>query len=171
MLPAPNLALEVLIGQTLTTHRLTLAAAESCTGGLVSHRLTNVPGSSAYFLGGVVAYAYDVKEQVLGVDHATLYGQGAVSEAVARQMAQGVRRALHADIGIAITGIAGPGGAQPGKPVGLTYIALAAPDAETAERYVWAGDREANKAQSAEAALALVHAYLNAYRRARPTPP
>ena len=160
-------ALEVLIGQLLTQHRLTLATAESCTGGLVSHRVTNVPGSSAYFLGGVVSYAYDVKEQVLGVDHATLYSQGAVSEAVARQMAQGVRRALHADLGIAVTGIAGPGGETPGKPVGLTWIALAAPDAETAERYVWSGDREANKAQSAEAVLTLLHAYL----QARPTPP
>jgi PncC family amidohydrolase len=166
MPPAPASALEVLIGPLLTRHHLTLAAAESCTGGLLSHRLTNVPGSSAYFLGGVVAYAYDVKEQVLGVDHATLYGQGAVSEAVARQMAQGVRRALHADLGLAITGIAGPGGGMPGKPVGLTWIALAAPDTETAERYVWAGDREANKALSAEAALRLAHAYL----QARPEP-
>ncbi len=164
---ADTLPLEYLIGGLLNIHHLTLATAESCTGGLVSHRLTNVSGSSAYFLGGVVSYAYDVKEFVLGVDHATLYGQGAVSEAVARQMAQGARRVLRADVAVAITGIAGPGGATTGKPVGLTYIALAAQDAETCERYVWAGDREANKAQSAEAALAMVHAYL----RARPTLP
>jgi nicotinamide-nucleotide amidase len=160
--------LEVQIGQLLGQQKLTLATAESCTGGLVSHRVTNVAGSSAYFLGGIVAYAYDVKEQVLGVDHATLYSLGAVSEAVARQMAQGARRALHADLGLAITGIAGPGGETPDKPVGLTYIALAAPDAELAERHVWSGDRAANKAASAEAALALVHAYLQ--RRAAPQP-
>ena len=114
-----------------------------------------------------MSYAYDVKEFVLGVDHATLYGQGAVSEAVARQMAQGVRRVLKADVGVSITGIAGPGGGSADKPVGLTYIALAAADAELAERHVWAGDREANKAQSAEAALALVHTYLQ--RRAAQT--
>ncbi len=157
MLTAPR---EVLIGELLLRLNLTLATAESCTGGLVSHRVTNVSGCSAYFLGGVVSYAYDVKEFVLGVDHATLYGQGAVSEAVARQMAQGARRVLHADLGIAITGIAGPGGGSDDKPVGLTWIALAAPDAELAERHVWEGDRETNKAQSAEAALALVHTYL-----------
>ncbi len=157
MLTAP---LEVLIGELLLRLNLTLATAESCTGGLVSHRITNVSGCSIYFLGGVVSYAYDVKEFVLGVDHATLYGQGAVSEAVARQMAQGVRRVLKADVGVSITGIAGPGGGSADKPVGLTYLALAAADAELAERHVWAGDREANKAQSAEAALALVHSYL-----------
>ena len=163
----PTAPLEVLIGELLLRLQLTLATAESCTGGLVSHRVTNVSGCSAYFLGGVVSYANDVKEYVLGIDHATLYGQGAVSEGVARQMAQGVRRALRADLGIAITGIAGPGGGSNDKPVGLTYVALAAPDAETAERYVWAGDREANKAQSAEAALALVHTYLQ-QRAAQP---
>ncbi len=160
LMPPPTPALEVLIGELLLRLNLTLATAESCTGGLVSHRVTNVSGCSAYFLGGVVSYAYDVKEFVLGVDHATLYGQGAVSEAVARQMAQGVRRVLHADVGVSVTGIAGPGGGSDDKPVGLTYIALAAPDGETAARYVWAGDREANKAQSADAALAMVYAYL-----------
>jgi PncC family amidohydrolase len=167
-MPAALHPLEEAIGQLLNVQHLTLATAESCTGGLVSHRLTNVPGSSAYFLGGVVAYAYDVKEKVLGVDHATLYRLGAVSEEVARQMAQGVRRALRADLGVAITGIAGPGGETPNKPVGLTYIALAAPDAELAERHVWAGDRAANKAQSAEAALALVHTYLQQRTAPRP---
>ena len=163
---APLQSLEMRIGWLLTHQQLTLAAAESCTGGLVSHRLTNVAGSSVYFLGGVVAYAYSVKEGLLGVDHDTLYTLGAVSEEVARQMAQGVRRALGADLGIAITGIAGPGGERPGKPVGLTWIALAAPDAEEAECYTWSGDREANKAQSAEAALALVHRYLQAHAKA-----
>lgn len=159
MMP-PALPLEALIGSLLLQQKLTIATAESCTGGLVCHRLTNVPGCSAYVLGGIVSYAYDVKEHVLGVDHDTLYGQGAVSEAVARQMAQGARRVLKADVAVSITGIAGPGGGSADKPVGLVWIALAAPDAETAERHVWSGDREANKAQSAEAALALVFGYL-----------
>ncbi len=156
----PDQPLEVLIGQLLTTHHLTLAVAESCTGGLVGHRLTNVPGSSAYFLGGVMAYAYDVKEHLLGVPHDTLYGHGAVSEPVARAMAQGVRRLLKADLGLAVTGIAGPGGDMPGKPVGLTWLALAAHNANQAESHIWKGDRISNKAQSAEAVLNLLNNYL-----------
>jgi PncC family amidohydrolase len=128
----------------------------SCTGGLVGHRLTNVPGSSAYFLGGVIAYSYDAKEHLLGVRHNTLYDYGAVSEPVVHEMARGVRRALGADIGVAVTGIAGPGGGLPGKPVGLTWIALAAHHFDQAESHLWQGDREANKAQSAEAVLALL---------------
>jgi PncC family amidohydrolase len=136
--------------------------AESCTGGLIGHRLTNVPGSSAYFVGGVVAYAYDAKERLLGVAHNTLYDHGAVSEPTAREMARGVRRVLGSDLGLSVTGIAGPGGGLPGKPVGLTWVALSARGVEEAREFVWQGDREFNKAQSAEAALALVHAYLAA---------
>jgi PncC family amidohydrolase len=151
---------EVLAGQLLIRHNLTLAVAESCTGGLVGHRLTNVPGSSAYFLGGILAYSYDAKEHLLGVRHNTLYDHGAVSEAVVHEMARGVRRALGADIGLAVTGIAGPGGGLPGKPVGLTWIALAAHNVDQAESHIWQGDRQANKAQSAEAVLALLHSFL-----------
>src|ERR1044071_471640 len=99
--------LEITIGQLLLQRHLTLAVAESCTGGLIGHRITNVPGSSDYFLGGVISYAYDAKERLLGVSHATLYDFGAVSEQTAREMARGARRALGADIGIAVTGIAG----------------------------------------------------------------
>jgi len=155
-----RLMLEEHVGQLLTAHKLTLAVAESCTGGLVAHRITNVPGSSAYFLGGVVAYAYDAKEHLLGVDHDTLYRFGAVSEEAAREMARGVRRALGSGVGLSVTGIAGPGGAMPGKPVGLTWIALSARDFERAEQFIWSGDRIANKEQSAEAALELIKAYL-----------
>lgn len=155
-----SLSLEAEVGQLLARHALTLAVAESCTGGLIGHRLTNVPGSSEYFLGGVVAYSYDAKEHLLGVRHNTLYDHGAVSEPVVREMARGVRRALGADVGLAVTGIAGPGGGLPGKPVGLTWIALSARDADETESHIWNGDRESNKAQSAEAVLVLLKHYL-----------
>jgi PncC family amidohydrolase len=158
-------SLEVIIGQLLTQHKLSLAVAESCTGGLIGHRLTNVPGSSEYFFGGVVAYAYDAKEHLLGVHHNTLYEHGAVSEETAREMARGARRALGADVGIAATGIAGPGGGMPGKPVGLTWIALSARDVERAEHFIWDGDRLTNKEKSAEAALAMLKEYLESLSR------
>jgi len=147
-------------GELLKARGLTLAAAESCTGGLLMNYVTDVPGSSAYLEGGVVAYSYEAKERVLGVGHKTLYDHGAVSEPTAREMARGVRRQLVADIGIAITGIAGPGGAMSGKPVGLVFIALSAPDGEWCERHVWSGDRWSNKRQSALAALRLLIRYL-----------
>ncbi|MBI3361999.1 MAG: CinA family protein [Chloroflexi bacterium] len=154
--------LEFLLGQLLTERKLTIAVAESCTGGLICHRLTNVPGSSTYFLGGVVAYAYDAKEDLLGVQHNTLYDHGAVSEATAREMARGVRRVLGADIGVAVTGIAGPGGGMPGKSVGLTWIALSGRSVDRATKFVWDSDREGNKALSAEAVLRMVVEYLSA---------
>jgi PncC family amidohydrolase len=154
--------LEKVIGQLLTEQQLTIALAESCTGGLIAHRLTNVPGSSDYFIGGVVSYANEAKERVLGVSHQTLQEHGAVSEETAREMARGVRRILQTDVALAVTGIAGPSGGTPGKPVGLTYIALAAEDLERCEGYLWRGDRRANKEQSAEAALAMLREYLEA---------
>jgi PncC family amidohydrolase len=152
--------LEVQVGKLLTARNLTLALAESCTGGLVGHRLTEVPGSSAYFLGGAVAYAYEAKERLLGVRHDTLYDYGAVSAETALEMAQGARRALGADIGLSITGIAGPTGGMPNKPVGLVYIALSTRAGDRYERHVWEGDRSGNKALSAEAALDLLRRYL-----------
>jgi nicotinamide-nucleotide amidase len=148
------------VGQMLLERHYTLAVAESCTGGLVGHRLTNIAGSSAYYLGGVVAYAYDAKERLLDVNHNTLYDFGAVSEQTAREMARGVRRALGADVGVSVTGIAGPGGGLPGKPVGLTWVALSARNVELAEQYIWTGDREENKRKSAEAVLKMVMAHL-----------
>jgi PncC family amidohydrolase len=159
-----RMTLEETIGRALTARKLTLAVAESCTGGLIGHRLTNVPGSSTYFLGGVIAYAYEAKEHILGVHHLTLYEHGAVSEPTAREMAHGVRRELSADIGLAVTGIAGPGGGLPGKPVGLTWVALSARDFERAEHYIWQGDRATNKEKSAEAALELVQEYLDSLK-------
>jgi len=152
--------LEKEIGDLLKKAGLTLAVAESCTGGLLGHRITNVPGSSAYFLGGVIAYSNRVKEEVLGVSHETLQRVGAVSEETALQMARGVRRLLKADIGVAVTGIAGPTGGTPTKPVGLVYVAISTPDYERCEKHIWQGNREENKRLSSEAALKLVHRYL-----------
>lgn len=154
-------SLEVRIGEILHQRRLTLALAESCTGGLIGHRITNVPGSSTYFLGGVIAYSYDAKERLLDVRHTTLYETGAVSEQTAIEMAAGARRTFNASITISVTGIAGPGGGLPGKPVGLTYIGLSTQFVTFARKYLWNGDREANKAQSAQAALQLLLDYLN----------
>lgn len=152
--------LEVTIARLLRQRRLTLAVAESCTGGLIGHRITNVPGSSDYYQGSVTAYSYDVKELILNVRHDTLYRHGAVSEQTAQEMAQGVRCALRADVGLSVTGIAGPGGGTAEKPVGLIYIALAVPDGGWVERYMWHGDRLENKRRSAEAALDLLRRYL-----------
>lgn len=152
--------LEAVVGRLLRERGLKLAVAESCTGGLISHRITDVPGSSDYYPGSVTAYANEVKEALLGVRHDTLCRHGAVSEETAREMAEGVRRVLGADLGLAVTGVAGPTGGTPEKPVGLVYIALATPDGEWVERHVWKGDRWANKAASAEAALDLVRRYL-----------
>jgi PncC family amidohydrolase len=155
--------LEEVVGRLLAEKKLTLSVGESCTGGLLGDRITNVPGSSEYFLGGVIAYAYDAKERLLEVKHNTLYEHGAVSPETAAEMARGARKALGADIGISVTGIAGPGGGMPGKPVGLVYIALSARDAERVERFVWDGDREENKAHSVEAALVMLKEYLTGH--------
>jgi len=152
--------IESTIGRLMSERELTLAVAESCTGGLIGHRLTNVPGSSAYFRGSITAYAYDVKEMLLSVSRATLDEHGAVSAATAREMAEGVRRAVDADIGISATGIAGPGGGTPEKPVGLVYIGLVAQDRVSVESRLFDGDRWENKASSAEAALDLLRRYL-----------
>ena len=154
--------LEKAVGRLLTEQKLTIALAESCTGGLIAHRLTNVPGSSAYLIGGVVSYANEAKERMLGVSHQTLQEHGAVSEETAREMSQGVRRLFQTDVALAVTGIAGPSGGTPEKPVGLVYIALTTEDSERCERHLWKGDRWANKEQSAEAALGMLREYLEA---------
>jgi len=153
-------SLEVRIGTRLRRRRQTLAVAESCTGGLLAHRLTNVPGSSDYFLGGVVAYSNAAKRSLLGVEAGLLEREGAVSEAVAREMASGVRRLFGADLGVGITGIAGPAGGTPEKPVGLVYIALAAEGQVRCERHIWPYDRLGNKEASAQRALEMLEEYL-----------
>lgn len=152
--------LETLLGDLLRARNLTLATAESCTGGLIADRITNVPGSSDYFPGGVVAYAYQTKVDLLGVAWDTLRTYGAVSREVVLEMAAGARRALGADLAVSVSGIAGPGGGLPHKPVGTTWIGLSTPDGAWARLFVWDGDRLHNKAASAEAALQFVVDYL-----------
>src|SRR5687768_7241332 len=121
--------------------RLTVATAESCTGGGVAAAITDLPGVSSFFLGGIVSYANEVKEQMLGVPTDVLAEHGAVSEPTARAMAAGVRERLGTDVGISTTGIAGPDGATATKPVGLVYIAVATPDTTLVRRDVWPGSR------------------------------
>ena len=139
--------------------QLTVATAESCTGGLVAETITAVPGSSAYFLGGVVSYADAVKRDLLDVADTALVAHGAVSAQVAKAMASGCRARLHADLAISITGIAGPEGGSEAKPVGLTYIGLegaasgGGAGAAEVHRFVFAGDRASIRAAAAGEAL------------------
>ena len=157
--------LEAVVGEMLREQGLTLALAESSTGGLVGHRVTEIAGSSAYFRGSIVPYARDLQESLLGVSPATLETFGVVSAPVAREMAAGARRQIQADIGLSVTGIAGPStGRRSRKPVGLTYIGLAVEAFETFERHLFAGDRSGNKRHSAEAALDLLRRYLERNR-------
>ena len=155
--------LEVVVGELLREHGLRLAVAESCTGGLIGHLLTNVPGSSTYYMGSVTAYAYEAKVRLLGVSWETLEKHGAVSRATVLEMARGVRRALAADVGLAVSGIAGPGGGTPEKPVGLTWVGLSTPHLQFARDYYWHGDRLENKAASADAALRLLVEHLQGH--------
>jgi PncC family amidohydrolase len=135
---------------------VTVAAAESLTGGKVSTRITAVSGSSAYYLGGIVAYSNAAKASLLGVSQETLATRGAVSAECAREMAEGARLAFGADVAVATTGIAGPGGATERKPVGLVYIALAGPDGVTTEEFHFPGGRAVVTDASAEAALLML---------------
>jgi PncC family amidohydrolase len=153
--------LEVQLGELLHQRGLKLAVAESCTGGLIGHRITNVPGSSDYYLGSVTAYAYEAKERLLGVKHDTLIQHGAVSEEIALEMASGVRQVFGADISAAVTGIAGPGGGMPNKPVGLVWIGVSTPDGDWAFRYLFNGDRLKIKKDAADQALILLVKYLS----------
>ncbi len=148
-----DVPLETRVGYLLREQGLTLAVAESCTGGLICHRLTNVPGASDYFMGGVVSYSNLAKQELLQVPADTLAAWGAVSEETAKAMASGVREAFHTDIGLSVTGIAGPTGGTPEKPVGTVYIGLATPQKVEARHHLFHGSREEIKALSAQAAL------------------
>jgi len=149
--------------QAKTGKLLTIGTTESATGGRVADRLTNVPGSSDYFKGSVVAYSNEIKINVLGVKRETIENYGAVSEQTAIELAEGGRRLLWVDICVSDTGIAGPSGTAPGKPVGLFYIGLAAKDSSLSQKHVFSGNREQNKRDATEAALNMLRQYLLQY--------
>ena len=155
-----KLLLEVLVGELLRQRGLRLAVAESCTGGLIGHLLTNVAGSSTYYMGSVTAYAYEAKVRLLGVSWDTLEKFGAVSAETALEMARGIRVALAADIGISVTGIAGPSGGTAEKPVGTVWIGISTLNEEYARHFLWSGNRLAIKKKSAQAALDLLVEHL-----------
>jgi nicotinamide-nucleotide amidase len=148
-----EIPLEELVGSLLRDRGLTLAVAESCTGGLIGHRVTNVSGSSDYFLGGIISYSNEAKLDLLKVSPEILAAVGAVSAETALAMARGVREVFHADIGLAVTGIAGPTGGSPEKPVGTVYFGLAAPSEEDVWHYLFRGGREEIKTLAAQTAL------------------
>jgi len=153
-------SIEESLNKFLSGKSLTLATAESCTGGLLSDRITNIPGSSEYFQGGVVAYSYEAKVSLLGVSWDTLRTYGAVSKEVVIEMARGARMALGADIAVSVSGIAGPGGGLPDKPVGTTWLGLSVTEQDWTRQFIWTGDRLKNKALSAEAAMQFILDYL-----------
>jgi PncC family amidohydrolase len=158
----PNF-LEIQVGKLLHERGLKLVLAESCTGGLLGSHITDVPGSSEYFLGGVVAYAYEAKVACLSVSWDTLNTKGAVSRETVLEMAHGVRALMKGDIAVAVSGIAGPGGGTPEKPVGTTWIGLVTAEAELAQLFQFsAEDREKNKVLAVDAALQLLLDYLHA---------
>ncbi len=152
--------LEYEIGELLRSKGLTLGTVESATGGLISNLITNVAGSSDYFKGAIVSYANEIKQNIAGVKKATLDKYGAVSSQVAEEMAAGGRRVLNVDICVADTGIAGPGGATQGKPVGLFYLGLAHKDGVFSRKHIFNGSREENKQLAAKTALEWIKEYL-----------
>jgi PncC family amidohydrolase len=146
--------------QAKTGKSLTIGTVESATGGRIADRITNVPGSSDYFKGSVVAYSNEVKIALLGVKKATIENYGAVSEQTAREMARGGRKLLDVDICVSDTGIAGPSGGSLGKPVGLFYLGLAAEGESFSQKHIFPGNREGNKRDAAEGALNMLKQYL-----------
>ena len=154
------MSLEQEVGDLLRQKGITLGVVESATGGLISHLITNVPGSSAYYKGSVTAYSNEVKSEVVGVRKATINQYGAVSPQVAEEMAQGGRRILAADICLADTGVAGPSGATPEKPIGLFCIGLSHEAGTYSRKHNFQGDREQNKRSATEAALGWLKEYL-----------
>lgn len=144
------------VGRLLVARGWMLATAESCTGGLIGHLLTEVPGSSDYYAGGIVAYANEVKTGILKVSPQDIRHYGAVSASVARAMARSVRTLFSVEIGLSATGIAGPTGGTPEKPVGTVYLGISSPLGEAIEQHIWPYEREMNKLASARRALDMV---------------
>jgi PncC family amidohydrolase len=154
------MSLEEKVGALLRQKGLTLGVVESASGGLISHLITNIPGSSDYYKGSVTAYSNEAKIRVVGVKEATINRYGAVSAEVAEEMAQGGKKILAVDTCLADTGIAGPTGATPGKPVGLFFIGLSHKGGTYSRKHTFTGDREQNKQSATEAALSWLKEYL-----------
>ena len=163
MVPTDEELLELArrVGAACRDRGFRIGTAESCTGGLVASAITEVPGSSDYFIGGFVTYSNELKTRLVDVPAEVLESHGAVSAQVARAMADGARRRLAVDVAVAVTGVAGPDGGTPAKPVGLTYVAVADAEGDDVRRHVWDSDRTGNKRLSAAAALDLVLARLS----------
>ena len=155
--------MEDVVGRLLRENGLTISVAESCTGGLIGHRITNVPGSSEYFMGGVVVYSNEAKMKILGVREETLKKFGAVSAETAKEMAEGVRRCIPSDIGISVTGIAGPTGGTKEKPVGTVFIGLSSKNGTITKRYQFFGEREQIKLNTSMMVLDWIRRYINGY--------
>jgi PncC family amidohydrolase len=159
---------EIQLGRLLSECGLTISVAESFTGGMIGHVITNAPGSSRYFQGGVIAYANEVKMELLGVSEQTLIDHGAVSKETVLEMARGVRAALNTDIGISSSGIAGPDGGSAEKPVGLAWIGLSASHTEYAEQFLFLGDRLQIKEQGVQTAIQRVIDFLAKLSQSEP---
>ena len=152
-------AMEEVVARVLTENRATIAVAESCTGGLLAERLTNIPGSSVYFLGGVVCYSNELKSALVDVPAELIESKGAVSPEVALALADGIRKRTGATIGVGVTGIAGPGGGTPEKPVGLVHIGIADERGPRERRFQFPGDRERIRLHASQTALDSVRRY------------
>jgi len=152
--------LEEEIGDLLRKHKLKMGIAESATGGLISHKITNIPGSSEYFEGSIISYSNKAKMNLLAIKESTLRNCGAVSSGTSKEMAQGVRREMDVDIGLASTGIAGPSGGTSEKPVGLVYVGLAIKDVLISKKFVFHGNRDENKKAFSDAALSTLKEHL-----------
>ena len=154
-------SLEKRLGDALRDNKLRIAVAESCTGGLISHRITNIPGSSDYFDRGVIVYSNTSKTQLLGVPKLIIDSFGAVSRETAKAMAEGIKKMSGSDLGLAVTGIAGPGGGTPNKPVGLVYMGLASLKPTLEKEFRFTGERYEIKNQASEEALKMVLGFLS----------
>ena len=158
-----DMSMEAVAGELLKGHRKTISVAESCTGGLIGHRLTSVPGSSAYFERGAIVYSNRSKIEMLGVKQSTLDRYGAVSHQVSREMAEGIRKTSKTDMGLAVTGIAGPSGGEKNKPVGTVFIGLSVDNKIFSSHYLFSGTREKVKIHTSEMALDWVRRYMHGY--------
>jgi len=152
--------LESDVASLLSRKKITLAVAESCTGGLLSHRLTNISGSSKYYECGIVSYSNQAKVEILGISREMIEAKGAVSKEVAGEMALRVREIRHTDLGLGITGIAGPEGGSSEKPVGLVYVAMSSAEGTRCRRFIFAGKRKMIKWKTSQIALNMLREYL-----------